>query len=133
MVGSGPDDEFKVTDRRRRTGEASQPPAAESSVPGSSASNRLEAIEGAGRRPEPSLEILFMMLGTSALVALGAAPDPTTGQRRPDLAAAAETIDLLVLLRDKTEGNRTAEETQILGDLIGDLQLRYVAATKRSG
>jgi hypothetical protein len=50
-----------------------------------------------------------------------------------DLGQAAELIDLLLLLREKTEGNRSPEETQVLEELMYDLQLRYVAATKRSG
>ena len=69
------------------------------------------------------------MLGSSAVVALGDAPDPGTGQGRRDPAAAADVIDLLVLLREKTQGNRSERETQIIEGLIYDLQLRYVAAT----
>ena len=40
------------------------------------------------------------------------------------------SIDLLLLLREKTQGNRSERETQIIEGLIYDLQLRYVAATK---
>jgi hypothetical protein len=46
---------------------------------------------------------------------------------------AAEVIDVLGLLREKTEGRRSAEETQVLEELLYDLQLRYVDATKRPG
>jgi len=77
-----------------------------------------------------SLEGLFVMLASSAVVALGEAADPMTGQVRRDPAAAADAIDLLALLREKTEGNRTPRETQMLEALIYDLQLRYVAAMK---
>ena len=60
--------------------------------------------------------------------------DPTTGQRsQRDLPMAAEVIDLLALLREKTDGRRSAEETQVLDELLYDLQLRYVSATKRPG
>jgi hypothetical protein len=55
-----------------------------------------------------------------------------TGQVHRDLEQAADLIDLLILLREKTEGNRTPEETQILDEIVYDLQVRYVAATKRS-
>ena len=45
---------------------------------------------------------------SSAVVALGQAADPMTGQvRDKDPDAAADAIDLLVLLREKTEGHRT--------------------------
>jgi hypothetical protein len=73
------------------------------------------------------------MLGTEAVIALGEAPDPVTGQRQRELPHAAGIIDLLTLLREKTEGNRSTEETQVLEDLIYDLQLRYVNAAKSPG
>jgi len=40
--------------------------------------------------------------------------------------------DLLILLREKTEGNRSHEENRILEEVLYDLQLRYVHATKKS-
>jgi hypothetical protein len=74
-----------------------------------------------------------MMLGSSGLMAFGEA-DPTTGQLgQRDLPMAAEVIDVLALLREKTEGHRSAEETQVLDELLYDLQLRYVSATQRPG
>ena len=72
------------------------------------------------------------MLATEAMIAIGDSPDPASGQVRRDLGAAAQLIDLLVLLRQKTEGNRNPEETEVLEDLIYDLQLRFVRATRSS-
>src|SRR5204863_6733496 len=74
-----------------------------------------EPVPGPGGEPERSLVGLFMMLASSAVVSLGDAPDPLTGQRRRDLENAADAIDLLALLREKTEGHRSPEETQVLG------------------
>ncbi|HEY7521807.1 MAG TPA: DUF1844 domain-containing protein [Methylomirabilota bacterium] len=74
-----------------------------------------------------------MMLASEAFVALGVAPDPATGERQQVLPHAAEMIDLLLLLREKTEGNRTADETQVLDDVLYDLQLTYVRATTSAG
>jgi hypothetical protein len=73
------------------------------------------------------------MLAGSAAMALGDAPDPSTGERQLDLDQAADIIDLLMLLRDKTEGHRSAEETQALDALLYDLQLRFVSVRKRTG
>ena len=42
-------------------------------------------------------------------------------------------VFLLLLLRERTEGHRTPEETQVLDELIYDLQLRYVEVMKRFG
>ena len=74
-----------------------------------------------------------MMLASSALMALGEVTDPATGQRQWDLPGAADVIDVLVLLREKTEGHRTPEETQTLDEIVYDLQLRYVSARERTG
>jgi hypothetical protein len=63
-----------------------------------------------------------MMLGNSAIAAI---------EREPEQAA--ELIGVLLLLQRKTAGNRTPEETQVLDDLLSDVQSRYVEATQRSG
>lgn len=119
-------DVFKVTDRRRRqeTEDSPQPAASTPEEPPTPAP--------AGPPAERSLAGLFMMLASSAVVALGHAPDPLTGQRQIDLVQAAEAIDLLLLLREKTEGRRSDGESRMLEDLIYDLQLRYVHVTKQS-
>ena len=131
MTPGEPEEGFKVTDRRGR-GEpelprpavAAQPPPAAPAAPEPS---RQTAED------ERSLVGLFMMLASSAVVALGEVPDPVTGQRHPDPAQAAELIDLLALLREKTEGRRSPDETQALEELIYDLQVRYVNVARQAG
>jgi len=121
------EDVFKVTDRRRRldADEPSRPTPPSAEPPPTVASSPVLTSER-------SLVALFMMLASSAVVALGHAPDPLSGERQTDLAQAADAIDLLLLLREKTEDHRSAEESRILDELLYDLQLRYVHATKRS-
>lgn len=132
MVPAEPEETFRVSDRRRRSSEDEVPaPAAPS--PGRAEEAAREPAPPPGAEAERSLVGLFMMLASSAVIALGDAPDPVTGQRQHDLAHAADAIDLLLLLREKTEGNRSAEESQVLDNLLYDLQVRYVSATKRSG
>ena len=48
----------------------------------------------------------------------------------PNLAAAQQMIDILALLEEKTRGNLTAEERQLLEQLLYELRLRYVEASK---
>lgn len=74
-----------------------------------------------------------MMLASLGAAAIDGMPDPATGRIHRDPHQAAELIDVLILLREKTEGRLTAEENQVLGELIYDLQMRYMSATKRSG
>ena len=139
---SDSDDTFRVTDRRRRDDatEGSPRPAAEPPSPPPTSSSPAQAARASTPSEsrseadtERSLTGLFMMLASSAVVAMGAAPDPVSGQIRRDLEQATEVIDLLILLREKTEGNRTSEETRILDQLVYDLQLRYVSARKVAG
>jgi len=131
MVPPEPEETFKVSDRRRRPSE-DEPPAPAAAPPGRDEEGAREQLPPGGEA-ERSLVGIFMMLASSAVIALGDAPDPVTGQRHQDPAHAADAIDLLILLREKTEGNRSTEESQVLDGLIYDLQLRYVNATKRSG
>jgi hypothetical protein len=68
-----------------------------------------------------------LSLAHTAAVHFGDAPDPATGQAAPvNLAAAQQMIDILSLLELKTRGNLTAEERQLLEQLLYELRLRFV-------
>ena len=129
------EEEFKVTDRRRRD-EVDETPAAEASPAPPGPSPRVGSEGSAPQGPAPAphggpdLQGLFIMLASSALVNLGEAADPETGERVLDLEQAKEAIDLLSLLRAKTEGNRTDQESRLLEEMLYDLQLRFVRAAK---
>jgi hypothetical protein len=56
---------------------------------------------------------------------LGEAPHPGTGKSEPDLLLAKNTIDLLVLLQDKTKGNLEQEEQVLLNTLVDELNGKY--------
>jgi len=71
-----------------------------------------------------------MMIARSALINLGEAADPVTRERRVDLEQAREAIDVLLLLRDKTSGNRTEQESRLLEEIVYDLQMRFVRAAE---
>jgi hypothetical protein len=62
------------------------------------------------------------------LINLGEAADPATGERLVDLDQAKDAIDLLLLLREKTVGNRTEHESRLLEQILYDVQMRYVRA-----
>jgi hypothetical protein len=80
--------------------------------------------------PEADFSFFCYTLGTQAMVALGLAPNPATEETAVDLPQAKYTIDLLEMLREKTEGNLTEEETKVLMGLLFDLRMRYVEASK---
>lgn len=118
---------FTVVDKRGRRGEPAESALPRASVTPPELSSPPPA--SASATPELDLTALFLMLASSALVHLGAAPDPMTGAARRNLEQARFTIDLLHLLRDKTEGHRTAEESQLLEEILYNLQIQFVEAT----
>jgi hypothetical protein len=70
------------------------------------------------------LEIL-RSLGTTAYAALGLVPDPS-GSRRRDPAIARQMIDWLSVLEQKTRGNLTFEESDMLARILYELRMAYV-------
>ncbi len=50
---------------------------------------------------------------------------------RPDLLLARHNIDLLALLQEKTRGNLSAEEAQLLERLLFEARIKFVEAKKR--
>jgi len=74
-----------------------------------------------------------LSLAHTAAFHFGDVPDPATGKNgEPNVAAARQLIDILALLEEKTRGNLTAEERQLLEQLVYELRLRYVEATKNA-
>lgn len=80
---------------------------------------------------EVSFTALVISLASSAAIHFGDLGDPATGQKQPmNLPAAAQTIELLAILEDKTRGNLTEEERQVLTQVLAELRLRYVELAK---
>ena len=73
---------------------------------------------------------LVMLFGSAALLHLGATPDPERGQSTVDLDQARHAIDMLELVKEKTAGNLSTAETEILDGVLFDLRFRYVEAAK---
>jgi hypothetical protein len=78
-----------------------------------------------------SFAAFVLSLAHTAAVHFGDIPDPATGQpAEANLQAAQQMIDILALLEEKTRGNLTAEERQLLDQLLYELRLRYLDASK---
>ena len=81
--------------------------------------------------PPPSLEVLAGSLGMQAMVAMGLLPNPVSGKPEVRLNQAKHFIDTIAMLKEKTEGNRTPEETAVISDLLHELRMGYVAVQKK--
>ncbi|MCS7167954.1 MAG: DUF1844 domain-containing protein [Gemmatales bacterium] len=76
--------------------------------------------------PAASFALLVQSLVSQALIALGDAENPITGQRQADYDLARFHIDMLGVLEEKTKGNLTRSEENLLRGWLFDLRLRYV-------
>ena len=81
--------------------------------------------------PEVTFPAFILSLNTSALYHLGEIGDPVTGKKIVDLDLARHAIDTMVLIQNKTKGNLTNEEGELLKNILYDIKLRFVKAAKK--
>lgn len=76
--------------------------------------------------PEINFSTFIISLNASALVQLGVIEDPASGKKVKNLPLAKQTIDILNMLEEKTRGNLTKEEENIIKNVLYDLRISYV-------
>ena len=78
---------------------------------------------------ELSFTAFVLSLASSAAIHFGDMPDPNGHTRvEPNLEGASQMIAILTLLEQKTKGNLTAEERQVLEQVLYELRLRFIKA-----
>ena len=80
----------------------------------------------------PKVDFIFyvLSLSSSVLMHLGEVPEPDSGQKKVDLDMARHTIDVLAMLEEKTRGNLTAQEEQLLKDVLFEVRMKFVQKAK---
>ena len=84
-------------------------------------------------QPQPTISFgaFVFSIASNAAVMFGDIPDPVSNQTRPpDLEGASQLIEILGMLQDKTRGNLTPDEQQLLEGVLYELRMRYVEAGK---
>jgi len=76
--------------------------------------------------PEMNFATFIFSLNSSALVHLGVIDDPATGRKQKNLAFAKQTIDILGMMEEKTSGNLSTDEDNLLKNILRELRLMYV-------
>jgi hypothetical protein len=76
--------------------------------------------------PPASLSFLVSSFYLQGAIALGVMPNPLTNKQERHLDQAKYAIDMLAMLQQKTEGNRTSEESEELEAALHELRLAYV-------
>ena len=73
-----------------------------------------------------SFTMFVLSLASTAAIHFGDLPDPSGAKSGPNLEGASQMIEILSLLDEKTRGNLTAEERQVLEQVLYELRLRFV-------
>lgn len=136
-------DFFQVSDKRRFVADEAgavkeegkaRPEAAESpQTSPSSGEQQTKAGPKEGEVPLPEIDFstLVLSLSSSALVHLGLVENPHTRALERDLALAKQTIDIIGMLKEKTKGNLSSDEQNLVEHLLTDLRLKYVTELKK--
>ena len=83
---------------------------------------------GRGALPKIDFSSFILSLYSSGLVQLGIVEDPSTGKKTKDHEMAKHTIDMIAMLQEKTSGNLTGDEENLLKALLSELRMTYVEA-----
>ena len=87
-----------------------------------------EEIPGAD---DPASFVNFLStLATNAAASLGAVPHPATGKRSLDLETGKYWLDVLGMIKEKTNGNLHPQEARLLDGLLADLRMQYITVVR---
>lgn len=94
------------------------------------AEKQKEALKKEGKflPPEPDFSFFITTLSLQAAVDLGQVANPATNKKEQDLTQAKFIIDTLGMLKDKTKGNLTPEESGLLDNMLYELRMQYIQA-----
>jgi hypothetical protein len=125
-----PDDaaqtEVKKPEAEAEASGAEKPPVAPQAEP-------VKEAQAAEQRPLPEIDFanFIISLSTTAMYHFGDFPDPATQESRRNLPAAKQTIDILSVLKAKTEGNLDPGEKELLDGILYELRMRFVKEKSR--
>ncbi|RLB84357.1 MAG: DUF1844 domain-containing protein [Deltaproteobacteria bacterium] len=127
--------DFIIKDRRVFTkGDQNQETTEESAKPSEEEGKASESAEAAApeedktdfQLPKINFATFVFSLNSSVLLQLGLIEDPASGKKTKNLPLAKQTIDILSMLEEKTQGNLTKDEETMLKNILYDLRMLYV-------
>jgi len=87
---------------------------------------RIRDKNGKCVMPDLTFSGFILSLNTSALYHMGELAHPETGEHVVDLELAKQTIDMLVLLQEKTRGNLDKDEDELMTKIVYELKMHFV-------
>jgi len=136
---------FRVSDRRRFSGEGKTSQEREEKAEESRSTGQTEKAEEPGAKteqkeskraqtrelPPVNFATFVISLSSSVLIHMGLVEDPMSGQVNRDLALARQTIDILGMLQEKTRGNLSEEEGRLMESILYDLRMHFVEESRK--
>lgn len=130
--------DFVVRDKRRLKEEEPSDAPEGGSAEASESEKADPAAEARQAGPKPAetqlpkidFATFVFSLNSAVLVHLGVIEDPASGESAKNLPLAKQTIDILGMLEEKTRGNLTSDEENMLKNILYDLRIRYVRETR---
>ncbi|MFH0826988.1 MAG: DUF1844 domain-containing protein [Candidatus Omnitrophota bacterium] len=91
-----------------------------------------EKLEKGGKfvPPEPDFKFFISTLSLQASIAMGYIPNTSSNKTEEDLTQARFLIDTLDMLKEKTKGNLSEEESTFLENMLYELRMGYISKTK---
>jgi len=132
-------EEFKVTDKRvafrqetEESGKGETPTEPSTQTEEQTQEKQEQPVDKDSSPPLPEANLLTLVfsLYTNVQICLGVVPDPITQKPQKDLQQAKYNIGMLSVLKEKTKGNLTKEEEQVLENILYEVRMTYVGVTK---
>jgi len=130
---------FRITDKRAFSSDGERqpdPPAKEPEKAQEVPDSGVSAGPDPGKEDSPGADAkidfpsYILSYYTQGLVLLGEVPNPYTQKKEEDLQGAQHIIDILTLLKEKTQGNLSQDEVQLLESVLYELRMKYMAKQK---
>ena len=115
---------LKVTDRRAFTADGEL----KSEVPVQNAEDAAPVLPAPPRETADAPPVSF----SSFVISLATQAAEFIGGEQKNLGAARQVISALEMLKDKSEGRRTEDESRIIDAILFDLRLAFVGSAKGS-
>lgn len=132
MSGPPPEKKLVIDEDWKSQVEAEKEAARQAEPPQRSAEPPAEAPAGE-RPPLPPADLAFLIgtLYIQGAMALGLLLNPLTKKADVQPDQAKHAIDLLAVLQEKTEGNRTPQESSELDAVLHELRMAYVSVQSK--
>lgn len=89
----------------------------------------MDTEKNDSKKMEPNFSMFVSSLSMQALIFLGEIDNPITHKKEENLDQARYMIDTLVMLKEKTKGNLSANEANLIDNVLYELRMKYTAKT----